>query len=158
MSVPRMNWRKVLVIGTTTCACLGAGGAAMALSGSSGSVATARQSSATHSSGASKHNRGRFALRRVVNGTFVMHGKGGFVTHDVINGAVTSVSSTAITVHAADGVSQTYTVQPQTKVKMRQQGKGETSSISQVRDGDRVMVLGVGTQTLTARRIIDIKR
>jgi hypothetical protein len=153
---------KIAAIGGAAAIIAGLGGAAIAESGSgsangSGSVATT--TSATTSSAAAAHHRRPLVRlgRHVVRGQVVTRSKDGtFVTHDVIRGKVSAVSATSIAVKAADGTAETYAVNSTTKVRQRANGKGTTISIQQVKTGANVLVIGVGTHTLTARRVIEL--
>jgi 2-C-methyl-D-erythritol 4-phosphate cytidylyltransferase len=78
-----------------------------------------------------------------------------FVTHDAIRGQVTAVSATSISVKAADGVTQTYVVTADTVVRVKGGGKGSTGAIGKVQSGDRAVVLGTGSSTLTATHVLD---
>ena len=153
-------YRKVLIGGVTAAAIVGAGGAALALSGpDAGTHATlsAASTSATPA-GHGKHH-GRFgALRRLEHGTLVTKGKDGTVTHQLIRGVVTAVSSDAITVQAADHTTESFVVTKDTKVRVRPAsgGKGEPATIAKVAKGDTVFVAGTGTSTVTAKRILDL--
>jgi hypothetical protein len=134
------------IIGTVAAAAVGAGGAHFAAA-----------SSTTHPSG----HRGA-ALQRIaahaVHGEIVMKdANGDFVTHDLIHGTVTAVSASSITVLAADKTSETYVVTSATRVRLRTAGKGAPSSISAVHKGDQVFVLGTGTTSRTAHRIVDVR-
>ncbi len=144
-----MLYRRILVGGVTAAAIVGAGGTAIALTGTD-----AKQG---------------HLLRRLAHGQFVTKGKDGkFVTHDLITGTVTSVSSTSITVQAADKKSETFAVGQDTKVRERTvgqktasgqktKGKATASSISQIAKGDHVVVAGTGTTKLAAKRIVEVK-
>ena len=122
------------------------------------------------------------ALKGVQHAQWVTAGKdGAYVTHDAIRGSVTAVSPTSVTVRADDGVSQTYAVSATTKVSLSaaKHGRadstsaapstpmggattpsgphgGSRGSVSDVSDGDQVLVTGTGTGTgtLTAERIL----
>ena len=151
-------WKKVLIVGATTAAIVGAGTAALAVTGDS---SPSPSPSASSSSSAAHHPKARAALRRTLHGTFVTKaGKGatGFVTHDAIRGAVTAVSPTSITVKAADGYTQTYAVTSSTVEHLKSDGKnkGTAGRISQVHVGDKVGVAGTGASTPTATHIIDV--
>ena len=167
-------YRKVLIAGVTTAAIVGAGGTALALSGSDQPTAgtptaaaptTAAQSTAGKQAQQGKHDRqglngkrvGRM-LRNLAHGQFVVKGKDGkFETHDVILGTVTGVSPTSITVQAADKKSETFSVSKDTKIRVRQNGKGAAGTIAQVAKGDKALVAGTGTSTLAAQHIFDVK-
>lgn len=109
--------------------------------------------------GARKHPLLRAMAKRVVRAEVVTRNKDGqFVTHDVIRGAVTSVSATSISVTSADKTSETFTVGKATRVRSRgtQKGSGKRTTIGAVHDGDQVVVIGTGSSTLTAKRIVDL--
>jgi hypothetical protein len=149
-------YRKVLAAGITTAAIVGAGGTALALSGSDGSNGAPATSAPAAGAG---HGRGAGRLlKRVVHGEIVTRGKNGFVTHDLIRGTVTDVSSTSITVLAADHTSETFVVNSATKVRLRAAGQGSPSSIDKVAKGDTVFVVGVGASHPTAKRVVDVKK
>lgn len=153
-------YRKILIGGVTAAAIIGAGGTALALSGdqtTAGSPSGTTHSSGDHSAAKQAKRKGAL-LRRLQHGQIVTKGKDGFVTHDLINGSVTSVSATSITVQAADHTSETFVVTKDTKVRMRTTGKGATSSIDKVAKGDHVLVAGTGTSTFTAKHVIDVKK
>ncbi|MCU1656749.1 MAG: hypothetical protein JWO57_1405 [Pseudonocardiales bacterium] len=151
-------WRKIAVAGAIAAATLGAGTAALATSGSttSGSPAPASGSAAA----AAHPKLGRLLANRAVHGTWVTRDAktNSFVTHDAIRGTATAVSSTSITVNAADNTSQTYAVTSATKVRQRANKKGAPSSIGAVHTGDDVLVAGTGDSTLTATWIVDVKK
>ena len=149
--------RSIAVGGVVTALVLGGGGIALASSQSDSpsSAVTASQPAAT-----TKHHRALHWLRvasRIEHGQFVLHGKNGTVTRDLIRGSIVAVSPSAITVRAADGTQETYAVTSQTKVRTRTNGKGAASSIGAVSVGDQVVVLGTGTSQLTANRVVDVK-
>jgi hypothetical protein len=161
-------YRRILVTGVTIAAIAGAGGTALALSGSDQS--TSGTPSATSSSSpakAGKQNQknhknhsghGNKMLRRLAHGQIVVKGKDGkFVTHDLIRGTVTSVSATSITVQAPDKKTETFAVTKDTKVRVRENGKGAAATISKVAKGDNVLVAGTGTSKYTALHVIDVK-
>jgi hypothetical protein len=148
-------YRKALIGGAAAAAVVCAGGTALALSGSgttSGSPATTSAAAALHAGFGRAH-----ILRRLAHGQFVLRGKDGFVTHDVIVGTVTAVTSTSITVRAADNTSETFAVTQDTKVRLRSDGTGSPATIGQVADGDHVLVAGIGTSALTAKHVLDLK-
>lgn len=168
-------YRKILVGGVTAAAILGAGGAALAAGGSPGSTAGAPAASATSAASTStaaqrqqrthhqqREHRQRMGRRRLLrhlaHGQIVTRNRKGFVTHDLIRGTVTSVSATSVTVRAADSTSETFAITKDTKVRVRQHGTRSDSSIEKVAKGDKVAVAGTGATTLTARRLIDIRK
>ncbi|MBA2471292.1 MAG: hypothetical protein H0V41_03250 [Pseudonocardiales bacterium] len=99
------------------------------------------------------HHRGWFA--RVEHGEFTVHTKTGEQVSDVQHGTVSAldgVNGQSITVRSTDGVTATYTIDPQTKVRKDK----ATASISQVAVNDRVAVVATKTgSTATAKRIGD---
>ena len=165
-------YRKVLAAGVTAAAVLGAGGTALAMSGSdtsgTGSLAAASHSTAAPGAkakaakgkaGKGKAGKGRQRLlRRLSHAEIVTKGPKGFVTHDLIKGSVTAVSATSITVQAADKTSETFVVDQATKVRVRTNGKGAAGTIAQVANGDQVFVAGTGTSTKTAKHVVDVKK
>lgn len=153
-------YRKILVSGVTAAAIIGAGATALAVTGSDPTPGTPSSTSSPKDHAKSKNHSGKNGkaklLRRAAHAQIVTKGKDGFVTHDLINGTVTSVSATSITVKAADNKSETFTVTKDTKVRARTNGKGADSSISKVLTGDHIVVVGTGTSTLTAKHLIDL--
>jgi len=167
--------KKIVIAGAAAAAVLGAGTAALAVSGSSSSPTSPAASSsqppgksgqAPGKSGQAPGNQARGnqakrrpglnLARRALHATWVTRtGSSGFVTHDAIRGQVTAVSAGSITVKAADDVSQTYAITGDTKVHLRADGKGKAGSIGEVKTGDRVIVLGTGTSSLTATQVLD---
>lgn len=152
-------WKKILISGAVGAVILGAGGTALAASGNSSSPTppgAATTGPSTHSAHAKAKGKSKAGdeLRRALHGTWVTKGKDGKpVTHDAIRGTVSAVSSTSITVTAADATSETYTVNSWT-TKVRDDKK--PSVISAVAVKDVVAVLGTGTGTnLTATHIVD---
>lgn len=154
-------YRKVLITGVTAAAIIGAGGTALAVSGSdtpSGTPSGSSSAKHDHHGKQGKHGKHGKLLRKLSHGAFVVKGKDGkFVTHDLIKGTATSVSATSITVQAADKTSETFAVTKDTKVRVRAAGKGVASSITKIAKGDPVLVAGTGTSTLTAKHVVDVK-
>jgi hypothetical protein len=153
--------KKVVIVGAAAAAVLGAGTAALATSGSSSPSPSASSSSAPNPGKAeqalakARRHPGLNLARRALHASWVTrNGSSGFITHDAIRGQVTAVSASSITVKAADDVSQTYAVTADTKVHLRGD-KGKAGSIGQVKTGDRVIVLGTGTSSLTATQVLD---
>ena len=135
------------IIGTVAATAVGVGGASIASAASNSTPAHPG-----HHASALK----RLAARAVHGEIVTKDAAGNFVTHDLIHGVVTSVSASSITVLAADKTSETYIVTSATHVRQRSGGTGSPSSISAVHKGDQVYVLGTGTTTLTAKRVVDI--
>ncbi len=145
-------YRRVLVGGLTAASILGAGGTALALTGSDGGAPSGKGKLAGQHAG-----KGRL-LKHLQHAEIVTKNAKGFVTHELIRGTVTDVSATSITVQSADKTSETFTVNGDTKVRVRSGGKGAASSISKVAKGDQVFVAGVGASTPTAKHVVDIKK
>jgi hypothetical protein len=148
--------KKVVIAGAAAAVVLGAGTAALAASGSGSSPGPSASASSNPGkpAAAGKAHLGRMLARRSLHGTWVTRdGKSGFVTHDAIRGQVTAVSASSITVKAADNVSQTYAITSDTKVHTRAD-KGKAGTINEVQTGDRVIVLGTGTSSLTATQVL----
>ena len=115
---------------------------------------------ADHDTG-KKKDAARDRLARALHATWVTKNKKGVVTHEAIRGAVTALTATSITVKAADGFSQTYTVGAGTKVLVRnlsatdQAGRRATaSSMSAVTAGARALVIGQGGANPSANRVV----
>jgi hypothetical protein len=150
-------WKKIAIGGAIAAAAVGSGTAALAVSDST----TSGTPTFTSATAANATRPLPQAARRALHGTWVTRnrtGDGTFVTHDAIRGQVTAVSTSAITVKAADGTSQTYVVNTATKVRQRTNGKGAPSTIGAVKVGDSALVAGTGTTTLTATAIIDVPK
>lgn len=148
-------WQKIAITGTVAAAILGTGAVALAETGSNSSSAPTPSSSAT-TPAKDGHGGVKLALRRLEHGEWVTQTKTGELTHDAIGGLVTSVSSTSISVIAADKTAGTFVVNADSKVNLRGAAKGTTGSISSVKVGDRVVVIGTKSgSTDTAVRIID---
>ncbi len=160
--------RKIAIVGVTCAAVVGTGATALAATGnSSGSGQPAPSSrTAAHHAGPGKHGA---KMRRLIH-RFGVHGEivttdksGNFTTREGIVGTVSDVSSTAITVKAADDYTLTFAIGDSTKVRVRANGSGNAGSIGDVHDGDSVAVMGKhagsGSGEPTATVIVDgIKR
>jgi hypothetical protein len=152
-------YRKILIGGVAAAAIVGAGGTALALSGSDSTTGRPATTVVGTQQALDAHpllKRERAWLRRVAHGQVVVRGADGFVTHDVIVGKVSAVSPTAITVRAADGVSETFAVTSDTKVRVLGDGTRGLASIDKIATGDRVAVGGTGTSTLTAEHVVKL--
>ena len=150
--------KKIVIAGSAAAVVLGAGTAALAISGSNSPSTPSSSSTATGTAKAKAGHAKRSELRRALHASWVTRdGKNStsFVNHDAIRGQVTAVSATSITVKAADNVSETYAVNSSTKVRSRADGKGKAGTISEVKSGDAVIVLGTGSGTLTASHVLD---
>ena len=179
--------KKLVVIGgIAALAGLGLGGVAMAQTNSAapaaaavaqGSVAgdvaapaapttgTAEHGNRDKKEGSGRHHGHENRFEDAVHAQWVSKDAktGTFVTHDAVRGDVSAVSSTSITIKAADGTSETFAVDAATKVHIKGangaahvKGAAKTpGSISQVKVGDQAGVLGTGTSTMTATQVMD---
>ncbi len=162
-------WKKFVVIAGLSAAALGVGGVAAADAASSATTAPAAAVAPSSSSGAStapkaahtahkgdKRDKAEKVLGRVSHAQWVSKDKDGkFVTHDAVRGSVTAVSSTSITVKAADSTTETYALNSTTKVHAKGDTKAHPGTIAQVKVGDEVGVLGTGSGTMTATHVLD---
>lgn len=179
--------KKTFVAAAVTAAALGTGGAAVASTQTSHlalaapttsssttaspSASTAKPAPATHggknaakkaANKAAKKAKRRPHLGNALHGTWVTKNRktGAVVTHDAIRGTASAVSATSITVTAADKVAQTYTVTGTTRVRVfdTTTHKPVKSSITAVKSGQKVVVVGTGTTTLTANGVVVPKK
>jgi hypothetical protein len=168
----RRSRRPFIIAGITVAGLLGGAGAALATTGSAGSVAARGEVAATPApaptptpspaAGVPHRFFGRnFAgvgfgmvggLSGALHGQLVMAKPGGgYQTVDIQNGKVTAVSATAITLKSADGYSRSYGVTGSTIVDAQRDGIGS------VKVGNQVSVLAtVSGSTTTAVRVRDI--
>jgi len=147
---------KIGIVGLLSATAVGIGtGAAVS---SSNAPSPSPSTSPSSNSPAKTHARNgglKRLLKNTEHGQLVTKGKdGASVTHDLIHGTVSAVSANSITVLAADKVSQTYTISSDTKVRMR--ATRSLGSIGSVKKGDEVFVLGTGTSTFAAKRVLDL--
>jgi hypothetical protein len=161
-------WKTIATAGAAAVVIGGAGTAAFAAgtdtpTPSATSTSSASQQPANGSATKTERpgaNRARAnnRLRGAVHGTWVSKNKksGAFTTHSAIRGQVTAVSATSITVKAADSVTETYVLNSATKVHSR--AKKAATSISDIKTGDPVLVVGTGTSALTASRVVDAEK
>lgn len=120
--------------------------------------------SPSSSSAASAENSGKggkavlaHQLRTSVHAEWVTKSKDGtFVEHHAIKGSVVAASATSIQVKAEDGVTQTYIVNGETKIRLRGEGKGKgtAATAAQLKVGLKALVVGTGTDKLTATGIV----
>ena len=146
---------------TRTKAVIAIGSAALVLG--TGGVAVAQGTGATTAGHGHRAHPGRpgagagFGARpgAVEHGQFVTKDPktGAQVTHDIAGGTVTAVSATSIAVKTGDGTTVTFTVAPTTRVHVKGQARKTTSTISAIRTGQQVVVLGTGTGPFTATAV-----
>jgi hypothetical protein len=148
-----LAYRRTLAIGGTVAAIVGLGGTALAVSGSDTVKGTAPSSTA-------KKHAGKHSLpKRLEHGQFVTKGKDGAVTRTIYRGTVTAASATSITVKAADGASQSFTVNKDTVVRARAKGAKPTkTTIASIAKGDTVVAAGTGTGTVTAKHVVELPK
>lgn len=160
-------WKKIAIGGAVAAAIVGVGTAALATSGATTSGSPAGPTAST-GPGAKVHGpfgRNPGELRRL--GKNFEHAQivtqnpktKQFVTHDVIRGTVTSIDAGSITVQAADKVTERFTVTSDTVVRRRgggQHGAGGKIAITDIKNGAHVLVIGTGTSTMTATRVIQL--
>jgi hypothetical protein len=159
--------KRTLVAAAVTAAALGTGGVALAATDNSNSVpsraalsTSAAPATTTPAAAIGSGHKGlrRARLGNALHGTWVTKRAktGTVITHDAIRGTVGAVSATTITVTSADGFAQSYAVTGDTKVRVVDVAtrKPVKVSISAVKPGARVLVVGTGTSSLTAARVV----
>jgi uncharacterized cupin superfamily protein len=152
--------RKTIVIGALAAAALGVGGVAAAESASAATPAPASTTAAANTTTGDKahsHRDLRRMLERSVHAQWTTYdGKTkAYVDHDEIRGIVTAESATSVTIKAGDGTIETYAVTKDTKIHDKAAGKGKAGTMSEVKTGDRAVVVGTGKSSLTATQILD---
>jgi hypothetical protein len=101
-----------------------------------------------------RHKIRRAAIARGMHGEWVVKGKDGKpVTLLTIRGEITAISPTSITVKAEDGVSETFTVNSDTKVK-----GADVTSISGVKVGAKGAMVGVKNGNTTTARAVLVRK
>jgi hypothetical protein len=164
-------WMKVATAGSVGAIIVGAGVGALAFSGSSGAPpadvtpdAASVQTTDTLLDVAGPDaaqglpRRERIRLRHFEHSEWVTRRDSTDVTHDAIKGKVSSVDATSIQVKAVDGFSLTFAVDADTKVVLRENGKGSAKkgTIADVKTGDTLLVAGVKTgSALDAKHLVD---
>ena len=168
---------KVATAASVGAIVVGAGVAALAYTGSSGGTesnnpapaapadaAPAAKSvddllaAAGPTAGQGLGRRGHLKLRHFEHAEWVSRDGSTNVTHDAIKGTVSSVSSSSVAVKAVDGFTLTFGVNADTKVVLRESGKGSAKkgTVSQVKTGDTVLVTGTKSgSTLSAKHLVD---
>lgn len=165
-------WNKIAIAAGAGAVLIGGGAAAVATaasadtsgSGTSASPSASPSASASTPAKAGRHERGARhggLLGRFEHAEWVSKDGTANVTHDAVRGTVSSVSATSISVKASDGYSLTFTVNADTKVRVRDTsstGKkaGKAGTISNVKAGDNVLVSGVKSgSTVAAKHVLD---
>jgi hypothetical protein len=160
--------RKVAlgVAGVAAAGVLGTAGVAAATSDNA--TPTAATASSAPSSGAAtpadkagkdgkdgrRHKIRRAVIARGMHGEWVVKGKNSKpVTLATIRGEVTAVSPTSVTVKAEDGVSETFAVNSDTKVK-----GADVTSISGVKVGAKGAMVGVKNGNTTTARVVLVRK
>ncbi|MEP6851263.1 MAG: hypothetical protein ABJA87_01135 [bacterium] len=135
-----------------------AGAQSTALAPAAAAPTSPSSAPATHGAKpAGKGHRAAVRLKRIQHGTWVTRqGRNSttFVTHSAVQGSVTAVSATSISVKSADNYAATFTVTKETKVKVWNNGTLADGTISSVKTGAHVVVAGVGAPTATAGHIL----
>jgi hypothetical protein len=156
--------RKVAlgVAGVAAAGVLGTAGVAAATSQNAAPTATASPApsggAATPDGKAGKdgkrHRIRRAVIARGMHGEWVVKGKDGKpVTLATIRGEITAVSPTSVTVKAEDGVSETFAVSSDTKVK-----GPDVTSISGVKVGAKGAMVGVKNGNTTTARAVLVRK
>ncbi len=161
-------WMKVATAGSVGAIIVGAAVGALAFSGSSSAppadVTPSAASADTLLNAAGPDaaqglpRRERIRLRHFEHGEWVTRDDSKDVTHDAIKGKVSAVDANSIQVKASDGFSLTFAVDADTKVVLREDGKGSAKkgAIADVKTGDTVLVAGVKTASaLDAKHVVD---
>ena len=116
-----------------------------------GTSPTAKPGETNKMNKAGKAKAKRDLAQRALHGEVTLGGKNPRVV-DFQRGTVSAVSVSSITVKSTDGFSATYVVDAKTKVHHAK----EQEAISDVKNGDKVRVVGVKDGgTITAKRIAD---
>jgi uncharacterized protein DUF5666 len=140
----RAHGRAILVLGGALllAATLGAGAVFATSGGSPAGAATSLLATATAAptttpaTGPAARVVLRGILRRTVSADLTLKTKTGYRTIRYERGQVTSVGSASVTVETADGVSTTFAVTAQTRLR----AAGKAITLSQLHAGDRAMV------------------
>ena len=164
-------WMKVAAAGSVGAIIVGAAVGALAFSGTSSTPpadvtpdAASAQTADTLLAAAGPDaaqglpRRERLRLHRFEHGEWVTRKDSKYVTHDAIKGKVSAVDATSIQVKATDGFSLTFAVNADTKVVLRESGKGSAKkgAIADVKTGDTVLAAGVKTASaLDAKHVVD---
>jgi hypothetical protein len=155
-------WKKLAIAGAVGAVVAGGTTAALAAASdnSTPSSSTSLSASSSPANTPQKHRGGLagLLLRRLEHGEWVTKSQSGTETHDAIRGIVSNVSPTSVSVKADDGFSLSFTVDKDTKVVLRENGKGSAKrgTIGDVKTGDHVLVAGVKSgSTLTANHVLD---
>lgn len=151
--------KTVIAAGIGTLVLLGAAGTAFAAESDATPTTpapAATPGSAGHTTGRAHHQHAHRTFRGEYGTWTTFDAKTDAATvHDAIRGTVGAVSSSSITLKAADGTSQTYAVDAGTKVHAKGDTKTDPGAIGQVKVGDRAVVLGTGQGTPTATHVRD---
>lgn len=147
------RWKLIAAGGTAAgVVVLGGGVAYGAATGASTSAtqASPQAANAKATQNANGHKR-RPLLRRTVHGTVTVRTRKGFKTVKVQRGTVTSASATRLTVTSPDKVTQTYTMNADTRVRLNKQ----QSDRSHVAKGQHAYVItSPQAGTSVAKRVI----
>lgn len=144
---------------TRTTALLAGGAAAAVLVTGGVAVAATSTSSVTPGQGTAgtgaHHHHDGVGSTKIEHGQFALEDASGQqITRDVVNGAVTAVSSSSISVEDGTGTTTTFSVGQDTRVHRKGQAKGTTSTIAAIKTGAQVTVLGTGTGPYAANAVV----
>ncbi|MBV9919403.1 MAG: hypothetical protein JOY78_00910 [Pseudonocardia sp.] len=145
--------KTAIVVGVGTAVLLGAAGTALA-SGSDTPPSASPAPSASAAPRAHKHQHRQFRGEYAQWTTFDKTTNTATV-HHAIRGTISTVSSTSVSIKAADGATQTFAVGNGTKVHVKGDRKPDPGSMGQVKVGDRAAVVGTGSDTFTATHVLD---
>jgi hypothetical protein len=130
-------WTTSVALGAALASGIGWAAASGSSTGSATPSASPSASKTTHAA-SGRAKRGGRLLRRTEHGQLTLRTKTGTTTVDLQRGTVSAVSASSVSVTSKDGHRATYAVSSTSKVRVA----GKTASITDVHDGDRVLVLG----------------
>jgi hypothetical protein len=147
-------YRKIVITAAAAAAVVGSGTAALAATGSGGAGSSGSNPAAGRQL---RPPRPPAIARYAAHGQVVIKGRDGkYATHDFARGRVERVSTNAIVVRTPDGTNQRFAVTSDTKVRLcTSPGHGTPGKITDVKVGDYVLVTGTGTDTYTAKHVMD---
>lgn len=144
---------RSLIIGTC-CAAAGAAGGAIATAGAAPSGHSHPAAPSAQAKAARKAKLGpllRFA-RRAVHGDAVVHTKNGFVTVSFGRGTVAGVTGQQLTINEGTRTASYMTVTLTIPATARVRDDGQRATLSQVKPGQRVLVVTAPKRTFVIAR------
>ncbi len=152
-------WKKIAAAGIAGAAALGGGAAALAATTSPSTPSQPAPSSTSSAKAKAHHHAAALTrLKSLEHAEWVTGNGTKNVTHDAIKGTVSAISPSSVVVKAADGTSMTFRLDAQTKLVLRENGKGSAKkgTASEVKVNDHVLVGGTKSgSTITAQRLLD---